>query len=144
MRVVAKVQFTTAVRDSAAALQALSTLDRWAGRKFVQQEDGRLTIRQSGHDAQLERRSDEVNRATLHGMCVLEPVEGGTLQTDVDVLAGPDRVAVRCVLRVGSDAGIAPAEVHLRTPRFVRGDRRLAVHLDRGLGRREWSRCASR
>lgn len=120
MRVVAKVQLTAVSEGSDARQSAIEVLDRWRARKFTTTSDGDHVIRLSGARAELDQQSDTIDGRHLTIMSVLEPLEGGSLQTDIHFLTAEGRTAFRCVLRVGSDVGIAPAEVSIRPPRFVR------------------------
>lgn len=134
MRVVAKVQLTTTDKDTGIAAQALTILDRWADNKFAQGNDGSVRIRASGLDAERDRRSETSGDQRLEQLCVLEPIETGSLQLDVDLLQGDGRTAFRCVLRVGSDGGVAPAEIQVRAPRFIREVVALPCSWTVGLG----------
>lgn len=120
MRVVAKVQLTTLNGPDDLGASALRLLERWADRKFIVDDAGAFRIRASGLQAQWDQRADSVGDVRLDRVCVLEPVERGSLQMDVDLLADAHRTAFRCILRVGSDAGVAPTDVQVRAPRFVR------------------------
>lgn len=120
MRVVAKVQFTTASDPAKAFDRSFAALERWRRNKFEAAPESRLIIRQSGEEAQADQRSENVGEERLESLCFLEAIAGGSLQTDIDLLTSPKRTTFRCLLRLGSDAGIAPPTVSLRAPRFVR------------------------
>lgn len=120
MRLIAKFQMTVPSNDDDVADRIRRVLDRWRAGKFERSEDGGTRIRRGGKDAALDAVSDRVGDLRRDGLVVLEPVEGGSLQTDVDVFSGLGRTAFRCVLSVGSDAGVAPPELSVRAPRFVR------------------------
>ena len=120
MRVVAKIQLSAERTGDDIAARALAILERWANGKFATGANGAVSIRQSGMSAQWETTSEVIGDDRLDRMCVLEPVDHGELQLDVDMVSQAKRLAFRCVLRVGSDAGVAPAEVKVRAPRFIR------------------------
>lgn len=120
MRLIAKIQFTGPSGDFTLADRVGSILSRWSDRKFVRSEDGSVTIKLSGVGAAMDRSSEMVGERRRDALTVLEPIDGGNLQTEVSVVAGGGRTAVRCILSAGSDGGLAPAEVELRAPRFVR------------------------
>lgn len=120
MRVVAKVQFTTASEPANAFRRAMDALARWRHSKFETTPDERLIIRHSGGEAQADQRCEHAGDDQLESWCFLEAIAGGNLQTDIDLLTSPTRTTFRCVLRLGSDAGVSPPNVSLRAPRFVR------------------------
>ena len=120
MRVLAKFQFAApSVRDEVAS-GIRDVLDRWAEQKFCRTDDGGLIIRQGGATAQFDFYSSEVGDIRRDTYVNLEPVSGGSLQTDVDIVSDGKRTAFRCVISVGSNSGVAPADVPLRAPRFIR------------------------
>ena len=119
MRAVAKVQFTTPSTDEGIAQGISAILDKWAKRKFDIAHDGGVVIRRSGLSAAFDRTSETIDGRRKDALTVLEPVDGGNLQTDVEVVVGPERTAFRCVLSIGSDSGISPANVPLRAPLFI-------------------------
>lgn len=120
MRVVAKFQFTAPSEGDAVASRIATILEKWSDRKFIKTPDGGVVIRHSGASATFDKTSDQIEDWQRNTFTILEAVEGGNLQTDVDVISGAGRTAFRCVLSVGSDGGIAPTGVSLRSPRFVR------------------------
>jgi hypothetical protein len=120
MRLVAKFQFTTPSENDAVAQLANDILDKWSGSKFDKKDDGSVVIRQSGSPAVFERSSDEIDGKRRDTFTILEPVDGGDLQTDIDVLVDVRRTAFRCRISLASDSGIIPTGVSLRPPRFVR------------------------
>ena len=120
MRLVAKFQFTTPSESDAVAQLVNGVLDKWSGSKFEKEDDGSVVIRQSGAPAVFDRSADEVEDKRRNTFTVLEPIDGGELQTDVDVLVDQKRTSFRCKLSVASDGGIIPTGVALRPPRFVR------------------------
>lgn len=120
MRIVAKFQFTAPSEGEEIAQRIGTVLDNWSSRKFDRTEDGGVVIRHSGASAAFEKSTETIEDRRHDTFTILEPVDGGNLQTDVDILAASGRTAFRCVLSIGSDGGIAPADVSLRAPRFVR------------------------
>ena len=120
MRIVAKFQFTTHCDGEDVVRRIEAVLDRWSDRKFDRTGNGGVIIRHSGANAAFDKSSETIEDRRRDTFTVLEPVDGGNLQTDVDIIAGAGRTAFRCVLSIGSDGGIAPADVSLRAPRFVR------------------------
>ena len=120
MRIVAKVQFTTWSVDETIREQIAQVLGRWRDRKFEGDEPDGFLIRQSGVPAQIEVVDDRLGDQTLDRLTTLEPIARGCLQTEIHVFTGAGRTAFRCVLSVGSDGGVAPADVTLGAPRFVR------------------------
>lgn len=120
MRIVAKVQLTTPSSGGAVQAQVAQVLGRWRERKFVRDEAGASVIRHSGARAEVEVAEETVGERRLERTLVLEPVPGGSLQTDIRVIADAGRTAFRCVLSMESEGGITPTEVSLRPPRFVR------------------------
>lgn len=131
MRVVAKVQFTSL--DTADGAAAAAAIEAWATAKFTREAEGIYRINRSGAEALFER-----GDVTAGGQCrthfaILEPIEGGNLQTDVTIVATPERTAFSTILSLGSDYGVAPLGIALRAPRFVRsvvGDRVWTVGIN--------------
>jgi hypothetical protein len=120
MRLVAKFQFTTTSSGSGVVQAVSDVLDRWSNRKFDKKDDGSVAIRQSGAPAVFERSADEIDDKRRDTFIILEPIVGGSLQTDIDVLAEAGRTFFRCRISVATDGGIVPTGVPLRPPRFVR------------------------
>lgn len=120
MRIVAKFQLTTPSEDEGIARRTKAVLDKWSSHKFDKTHDGGVIIRRTGANAAFDNSTEVIEDRKRHIFTVLEPVDGGNLQTDVDILAGAGRTAFRCVLSIVSDFGVAPADVTLRAPRFVR------------------------
>ncbi len=120
MRVVAKFQFTTPSEGDEVVQRIDYVIKRWMSRKFDFDSSGGAVIRRSGLGAEVDKRSDVLDGRRRDTLTVLEPIDGGTLQTDVHVLATVDRTVLRCVLSIGSDGGISPANVPLRAPTFIR------------------------
>lgn len=124
MRVVAKVQFTSS--DTADGGAATNAIEAWAKEKFTRHEDGSYRIGRSGAEALFERGDLSVDGQSRTHFAILEPIDGGNLQTDVTIVSTPKRTAFSTILSLGSDYGIAPLGIALRAPRFVRsvvGDR---------------------
>ena len=120
MRLVAKFQFTAKSEDDGVAQAVNGVLDKWSSRKFDRKDDGSVVIRRSGAPAAFERSSDEIDGKRRDTFTILEPIDGGDLQTDIDVLANAERTAFRCRISVATDGGIIPTGFPLRPPRFVR------------------------
>lgn len=120
MRLVAKFQFTTKSEGDSVAQAVNNVLDTWSGRKFDKKGDGSVVIRHSGASAVFERFADEIEGQRRSTFTILEPIEGGDLQTDIDVLVDTQRTAFRCRISVATDGGIIPTDFPLRSPRFVR------------------------
>lgn len=120
MRVVAKFQLTTPVGGHDIGAHVAATLEKWSSRKFAKNDQGELVIRHSGASAAFETTSATVDADKVERWTMLEPIEGGNLQTEVHIYSGEHRTAFRCVLSAGSDGGLAPARLPLRAPRFVR------------------------
>lgn len=118
MRVVAKVQITSDGPDGRIA--ASSAIDRWSESKFNRDADGNLTIARSGADALIERVDDTAPDYSQTRYSMLEPVDGGSLQTEVRIVSTPDRTVVSTVLSLSSDFGVAPLNIALRAPKFIR------------------------
>ena len=118
MRVVAKVQFTST--GTSGRKHAAETIEEWTKKKFVQAEGGDITILRSGAPALFERVDVEAAGFGQTQFTMLEPVTGGSLQTEVRIVATSDRTAVSTVLSLGSDFGVAPLDVALRAPKFIR------------------------
>ena len=118
MRVVAKVQFTSPdTADGAAAADAIET---WAKEKFTREEDGLYRITRSGAEALFERGDLTAGSQSRTHFAILEPIDGGNLQTDVTIVSTPERTAFSTILSLGSDYGVAPLGIVLHAPRFVR------------------------
>ncbi len=120
MRLVAKFQFTTKSEGDTVAQAVNGTLDKWCARKFIRSDDGSTVIRHSGAPAVYERVSDEIDGQRCDTFSILEPIDDGHLQTDVNVLVDAERTAFRCRISIATDGGMIPADVSLRPPRFVR------------------------
>lgn len=119
MRIVAKFQFNTPSERNEIVQQIGTVLDKWSSRKFDMTAANGVIIRRSGASAAFDRSEELVNGWKRDNFTILETVDGGSLQTDVDIIAVTGRTAFRCVLSIGSDGGIAPAEISLRAPRFI-------------------------
>ena len=128
MRVVAKFQFTAPAKGDFIADEIGTVIDNWVNQKFKSIVNGVAVIRRSGLTAVFDRRSETINGARKDSINILEPVDGGSLQTDVDVLSADGRTAFRCMLSIGSDAGVSPANVPLRSPRFIRECVAIGAH----------------
>jgi hypothetical protein len=120
MRTVAKFQFRTSVYVPQAAESVSAIVDAWAEAKFSQKGDGSTIITVSGKDALFERDEAVLDGNKLIRFKMLEPVEGGQLQTEIGVLGTPDFTAFRCSLRLGSDTGLSRPAAEIRSPRFIR------------------------
>lgn len=118
VRVVAKVQFTSP--DTADGAAAADAIEAWAKEKFIRQEDGMYRIARSGAEALFERGDLTADDQSRTHFAILEPIDGGNLQTDVTIVSTPERTAFSTILSLGSDYGVAPLGVALRAPRFVR------------------------
>lgn len=120
MRLVAKFQFTTKSVGNTVVQAVSDVLDAWTRHKFDVRDDGTVIIRRSGVTAVFERLTDEIDGKFRDKFTIFEPIEGGDLQTDIDVLADAERTAFRCRISVATAGGIIPAGISLRPPRFVR------------------------
>jgi hypothetical protein len=119
MRVVGKIQFS--VTNQADALQAIDdVVEGWAAAKFQADSDGVAVIRRSKVEALVERRVDRVGDSEERLFDVLEPVDGGDLQTQVRLLCEPGRIHLRCTLSLTSDGGMVAPNVDIFVPRLVR------------------------
>lgn len=131
VRVVAKVQFTSPnTADGAAAADAI---EAWAKEKFTREEDGMYRISRSGAGALFERTDLTAGSQSRTHFVILEPIDGGNLQTDVTIVSTLERTAFSTILSLGSDYGVAPLGIALRAPRFVRsvvGDRGWTVGIN--------------
>jgi len=124
MRVVAKVQFTSA--NSAAGAAAAQAIEAWSKQKFTRKKDGSYQITRSGAEALFERGEQSADGQSQTHFAILEPIDGGNLQTDVTIVSTSERTAFTTILSLGSDYGVAPLDIALRAPRFIRsvvGDR---------------------
>ncbi len=119
MQVVAKFQ-AVAPSNSDLVDRIIAQLDQWKSRKFLQHEDGSAVVRHSGVAALEDRVEAELNGAKLNSYEVLEPIVGGHLQTHVQFLVEPDTIHFNCTLSISADGGLAPPEIDLHAPRFVR------------------------
>ena len=120
MRIVAKFQFTAPSSGTKISDQISEIIARWSSHKFDIRDDGSSFVKQDGKEVLLDSVTYELDGQRLAKSTVLEPVEGGRLQTDISVLADIQRTAFRCTLHMISDGGIAPSAVTLRAPRFIR------------------------
>ncbi len=118
MRAVAKVQFTSP--DTAAGAAAADAIEAWSKEKFTREEDGMYRITRSGAGALFERGDLRADSQSRTHFAILEPIDGGNLQTDVTIVSTPERTAFSTILSLGSDYGVAPLGIALRAPRFVR------------------------
>lgn len=118
MRIVAKVQFTS--EEPNCREDATAAIDTWADDKYLRHPDGNLTIRRSGAQAIFEKVNETAGHYGRTHFSMLEPINGGSLQTDVRIVSTPSRTAISTVLSLGSDHGIAPLNISLRVPKFVR------------------------
>jgi hypothetical protein len=139
MRVVAKFQFASA---AAGADRVVQVIERWVSRKFEQDANGSTIIRTSGLAALLDRLDEKLDDATQTTFRVIEPVSGGQLETQIRVLETAAGIRFQCSLALGSDNGLQPPRVEIRSPRFVRE----IIELDPGWrvgdeGERVFSKC---
>ena len=118
MRIVAKVQFTSP--DTANGAEAADAIDAWANEKFAREDDGMYRIIRSGAGALFERGDLTAGSHSRTHFAILEPIDGGNLQTDVKIVSTPERTAFSTILSLGSDSGVAPLGIALRAPRFIR------------------------
>lgn len=119
MQVVGKIQAVAPGRADAFPF-VMSALQNWADGKFAPAEDGGSIIQRSGAAAMTDRRHEAVDDQTWSSFEVLEPVNGGELLTAARVLATPAGLHFSCTLSLGVHGGLAPPNVDLFTPRFVR------------------------
>lgn len=131
MRVVAKVQFTSP--ESVCGAAAADAIEAWAKEKFTFEKDDVRRITRSGAEALFERGDVKVDSQSRTHFTVLEPIDGGNLQTDVTIVSTPERTAFSTILSLGSDYGVTPLDIALRAPRFIRsvvGDRVWTVGIN--------------
>ncbi len=119
MQTVAKFQFTTKSKGEEVIVEIEAIINQWKDQKLSKIGDN-VIIRRSGASAVFETLTDTIENWRRDNFTILEQVDGGELQTSVDVLAAADRTVFRCILSMNSNIGIAPADVFLRAPRFVR------------------------
>ena len=120
MRTVAKFQLEVSSSCATIASDAIQIVERWAARKFDFAENGSATIKASGVSALYEKQSAEIGQFRQTTFTILEPVEGGELQTVIRLLETSTKVSFQCILGVGSQSGVAPPYVSLRSPRFIK------------------------
>lgn len=119
MQVVGKIQAIAPVQDN--ALNSVMTLlDRWAASKFSQDDSGMSVIRKSQAPALVDRRDEHFDGLDQSTFEVLEQIPGGDLTTHVRVLSGADRIHFNCTLSLSVTGGLAPPNIDLHAPRFVR------------------------
>lgn len=90
MRVIAKIQLSAPGKSGDTDEQTIAILQRWAAAKFAVGAAGAVSIRNSGLDAQWETATESIGDSRLYRMCVLEPVDCGNLQLDVDLAVWAD------------------------------------------------------
>jgi hypothetical protein len=119
MQVVGKIQ---AVAPSALGGRdrVIAVLDAWAKRKFTADTSGGSIINRSQTEALVDRRDEAVEDMAQSSFEVLEPVPGGQLRTYVRVLSKADVLHFNCTLSISVDGGLAPPNIDLHIPRFVR------------------------
>lgn len=86
-----------------------------------------------GAEALFERGHLTVDSQSRTHFAIIEPIEGGNLQTDVTIVSKPERTAFSTILSLQSDYGVAPLGLALRAPRFIRsvvGDRIWTVGIN--------------
>ncbi len=120
MRTVARFQLTSDEGAARGAAEVVRIIEDWSQRKFKRQAGGALEIKASGREAIFDRVDEAVAETSRVTFSVLEPVEGGHLQTEIQVLQRPELTAFRCTLRLGSASGLSPPAVEIRSPRFLR------------------------
>lgn len=119
MQVVGKIQAIAPARASAFT-SVISALDRWAASKFTDDDSGLSVIRRSKAKALVDRRDEDFEGLAQSSFEVLEPVEGGELTTHVRVLSGPETIHFNTTLSLSVEGGLAPPNLDLHAPRFVR------------------------
>lgn len=119
MRVVGKIQ-ASAPNQGGAAEDIARVVEAWADSKFDARDSGVAVIRRSRVEALVERQIDELDGSRLLRFEVLEPIDGGDLQTQIKVLNHADAVHLHCTLGVTSDVGVAPPNIDMFVPRVVR------------------------
>jgi hypothetical protein len=119
MQVVGKIQAVAATRDGLAD-EIGKTIEQWAGRKFDEDESGNSIVRRSGVAAIFDKRVEAFDTSKLIRFDVLEPIPGGQLQTQVRVLNSPEFTQINCTLSMGGDGSLAPLQIDLYAPQFIR------------------------
>ena len=119
MQIVGKIQ---AVAPGAADHidDVLKVIRGWTESKFHQDADGSAVIRRTRASAMIVQDELEAGGQRCSNTEVLEPVDGGELQTTVKVLAAPSGLHLNCTLSLGATGGLAPPNVDLFSPRFIR------------------------
>lgn len=120
MRTVARFQLRSDESSQTSADDVAQIIESWAERKFRHREQGSVEIVASGREALFEQSADSVSDVSRKSFSLLEPVEGGHLQAEIQVLQSPAFVAFRATLRLGSEGGLSQPRVHIRSPRFLR------------------------
>lgn len=120
MRTVARFQFRSDDPAQTAADDIANIIENWAGRKFKRRDEASVEIAASGRQALFDQESDSVDNTSRKSFSLLEPVAGGHLQTNIQVLQSPTFVAFRATLSLGAEGGLAQPKVQIRSPRFVR------------------------
>ncbi|MFI4935979.1 MAG: hypothetical protein ACHP7N_15280 [Caulobacterales bacterium] len=119
MQAVGKFQ-AVARADGELAAAAVATIEAWASTKFEQDETGYSVVKRSGVEALFDKSEDEFDRNRLTTFEVLEPIPGGQLQTTARVLTSAEQVRLNCTLSIGAEGGLAPPQIELHAPRFIR------------------------
>ena len=120
MRTVARFQLRSDETSTTSADDVTRIIETWAERKFKRHDEGSVEILASGREALFERSADTVADSVRKSFSLLEPVEGGHLQTEIQVLQSSSSVAFRATLRLGAEGGLSQPRVRIRSPRFLR------------------------
>jgi hypothetical protein len=117
VRTVAKFQLAS---TSNAIDEIARVVERWAEKKFVTNEDGSVTIKRSRATALFERRNEIFGNDRQIVYTIFEEVPGGNLETQIRAISNKDGTVFQCILRLGSEEGLLPPRVDIRSPKFIR------------------------
>jgi len=119
MQIVGKFQAVTQ-GDRSLASESASKIEAWTSSKFEQNSSGYWVVKRTGVEALFDKTEAEFADNHLVTYEVLEPIQGGQLQTICRILSTTEQVHFNCTLSIGTDGGLAPPQIDLHAPRFIR------------------------
>ena len=119
MQIVGKFQ-AVAQGNCSLASESVSKIEAWTSSKFEQNSNGYWVVKRTGTEALFDKTEAEFDDNHLTTFEMLEPIQGGQLQTVCRILSAAEQVHFNCTLSIGTDGGLAPPQIDLHAPKFIR------------------------
>jgi hypothetical protein len=120
MRIVAKYQFVSVAPLAGGISELSDILQQWGDSKFAHDENRSTIIKKSGLSAIFDHQTETVDDSSQVIFDALEPVADGQLQMQVKLLKTAGQTNFQCTLSLGSESGLLPPTINIRSPRFIR------------------------